>query len=45
MKANIISFHSVKIPFLCILGSFLKVKIQNEGFFFLFFLGGGGGVC
>ena len=36
--------------FLCILGSFLKVKVQNGGFFwaaknsFLYFFSGGGGV-
>ena len=39
--------------FLCILGSFLKVNVQNGGyfwvakisfFFFFFFFGGGGGV-
>ena len=34
--------------FLCILGSFLKVKVQNRGYFwglqkFLIFFGGGGG--
>ena len=36
--------------FLCILGSFLNVKVQNGGYFFYFFLffffgGGGGGVA
>ena len=33
----------IKLSFLFILGSFLKVKLQNVFFFFFFFGGGGGG--
>ena len=35
----------IKGSFLCILGSFLKVKVKKGDVFVCFFLGGGGGGC